>query len=104
MQKLPSTLTPQVRASRLLVQQKEEAQERVTQQGRTTRSECGHNSPNYLFFWRQTITLASPLSGHGQITTSKDGCDDGLNARERLTPVAVIETDDKMDDGTDDDG
>ncbi len=64
-------------------------QERVKQQGRTTHSECGHSSPSYLSLWRQAITLASPLSGHGQRTTAKDGCDDGLSARERLAPVAV---------------
>jgi hypothetical protein len=54
-------------------------------------------------------------------TTAKDGCDEGLNARERLAPVAVdaaavlstrerlalvavIRTDEGTDDGTDDDG
>jgi hypothetical protein len=121
MQKPPSAPTSQVKANRLLVQQKEEAQERVKQQGKTTRSECGHSSPSYLSLWRQAVTLASPLSGHGQKTTAKDGCDDGLSARERLapvaidtaamlsarerlTPVAVIGTDDRTDDGTDDDG
>jgi hypothetical protein len=39
--------------------EEEEAQERVKQQGRTTRSECGHSSPSYLSLWRQVITLAS---------------------------------------------
>ncbi len=121
MQKPHSAPTPQVRASRLLVQQKEQAQERVKQQGRTTRSECGHSSPSYLSLWRQAVTLASPLSGHGQRTTAKDGCGDELSAREtlapvavdaaavlsareRLAPVAVIGTDEGTDDGTDDDG
>jgi len=52
--------TTQVRASRLLVKQKEEAQEWVTQQGRTTRFECGHNSPKfckappYWYHWGQS--------------------------------------------------
>jgi hypothetical protein len=89
MQKPPSALTPQVRASRLLVQQKEETQERIKQQGRTTRFKCGHSSPSYLSLWRQAVTLTSPLSRHGERRTTKDGCDDGLSARERLTPVAV---------------
>jgi len=44
----PSAPTPQGRAGRLLVQQKEEAKERVKQQGRITRSDCGHSSPGYL--------------------------------------------------------
>jgi hypothetical protein len=92
MQKPPSAPMPQVRASRLLVQQKEEVQEQVKQQGRTTRSKCGHSSPSYLSLWRQAITLASPLSKHGQRTTAKDGCDNGLSARERLAPVAVDAT------------
>ncbi len=35
------------------------------------------------------ITLASPLSWHGQRTMAKDGCNDGLSAKERLAPVAV---------------
>jgi hypothetical protein len=48
MQKPPSAPTPEGRAGRLLVQQKEEAKERVKQQGRTTRSDCGHSSPGYL--------------------------------------------------------
>jgi hypothetical protein len=121
MQKPPSAPTPQVRASKLLVQQKEEAQERVKQQGKTTRSKCGHSSPNYLSIWRQAVTLASPFSGHGQKTTAKDGCDDRLSARERLAPVAgdaatvlsarerlapvaVIGTDEETDDGMDDNG
>ncbi len=115
--KPPSAPMPQVRASRLLVQQKEEAQERVKQQGRTTRSECGHCSPRYLSLWRQAVTLASPLSGHGQRTTAKDGCDDRLSARERLAPMAVdaaavLSTTERLapvavigtNDGTDDDG
>jgi hypothetical protein len=34
---------------------------------------------------------------------AKDGCDDGLSARERLAPVAVIGMDEGTDDGTDDD-
>jgi hypothetical protein len=89
MQKPPSAPMLQVRASRLLVQQKEKAQERVKQQGRTTRSECGHSSPSYLFLWRQAVTLVSPLSRHGQRTTAKDGCGDERSARERLAPVAV---------------
>ncbi len=74
-----------------------------------------------MFLWRQAITLANPLSGHGQRTTAKDGCDNRLNARERLAPVAVnaivvlsarerlapvavIWTDEGTDDGTNDDG
>jgi hypothetical protein len=74
-----------------------------------------------LSLWRQAIILASPLSEHGQRITAKDGCDDGLNVRERLAPVAVnaatmlsarerlapvvvIGTDKGMDDGTNDDG
>jgi len=74
-----------------------------------------------LSLWRQAITLASPLSGHGQRITAKDGCDDGLSARERLAPVAVdvaavlsamerlalvavIGIDEGTDDGTNDDG
>ncbi len=73
-----------------------------------------------MFLWRQAITLANPLSGHGQRTTAKDKCNDGLSARERLapvvvdtaavlsarerlTPVAVIGTDEGTDDGMDDD-
>jgi hypothetical protein len=71
------------------VQQKQEAQDQVKQQGRTTRSECGHSSPSYLSLWRQAVTLASPLSRQGQRTTAKDGCDDRLSARESLAPVAV---------------
>jgi hypothetical protein len=82
------------------MQQKEEARERVKQQGKTTRSICGHSSPNYLSLWKQAVTLVSPLSEHGQRTTAKDGCDNGLSTRERLAPVAVIGT----DEGTDDDG
>jgi hypothetical protein len=89
MQKPPSVSILQVRASRLLVQQKEEAQRRVKQQGKTTRFECGHSSPSYLSLWRQAVTLASPVSGHGQRTTARDGCGDKLSAKERLAPVAV---------------
>jgi len=63
MQKPPSPQTPQGRAGKLLVQQKEEAEERVKQQGRTTRSECGHSRPGYLSLRRQAVTLANPLSG-----------------------------------------
>jgi hypothetical protein len=47
MQKPPSAPTPQGRAGRLLVQQEEEAKERVKQQGRTTRSDGGHSRPGY---------------------------------------------------------
>jgi hypothetical protein len=99
------------------VQQKEEAQQQVKQQGISTCFECGHNSPNYLSLWRQAVTLASPLSGHGQRTTAKDGCNDELSARERLAPVAVdaaamLSARERlapvavigMDEGTDDDG
>jgi hypothetical protein len=70
-----------------------------------------------LSLWRQAITLASPLSGHGQRITAKDGCDNELSARERLTPVAVdaaavLSARERLapvavigtDDGTDDDG
>jgi hypothetical protein len=41
-----------------------------------------------------------PRIGHGQRTTTKDGCNDELSTRERLAPMAVM----GMDDGTDDDG
>jgi hypothetical protein len=37
--------------------EEEEAQERIKQQGRTTRSECGHGSPSYLSLWRQAIRM-----------------------------------------------
>jgi hypothetical protein len=63
MQKPHSAPTPQGRAGRLFVQQKEEAKERVKQQGRTTRSECGHSRPGFLSLRRQVVTLANPLSG-----------------------------------------
>jgi hypothetical protein len=59
----PSAPTPQGRAGRLLVQQTEEAKERVKQQRRTTRSVCGHSRPGYLSVRRQAVTLANPLSG-----------------------------------------
>jgi hypothetical protein len=62
-QKPPSAPTPGGRAGRLLVQQKEEAKERVKQQGRTTRSECGHSLSSYLSLRMQAVTLANPLSG-----------------------------------------
>jgi hypothetical protein len=94
-----------------------QAQERVKQQGRTTRSECGHSSPSYLSLWRQAITLASPLNGHGQRKTAKDGCSDRLSAKERLAPVvvdavAVLSARERLapaavigtDEGTDDNG
>jgi hypothetical protein len=55
--------TPQGRASRVLVQQKEAAKQRVKQQRRTTRSDCRHSSPRYLPLRRQVVTLASPLGG-----------------------------------------
>jgi hypothetical protein len=63
MQKPPSAPTAQGRAGRLLVQQKEEAKERVKQQGRTTRSECVNSRPSYLSLRRQAVTRANPLSG-----------------------------------------
>ncbi len=59
MQTPPSASTPQGRAGRLLVQQKEEAKERVKQHGRTTRSECGHSRPGYL-----SLRLHCHLSFH----------------------------------------
>ncbi len=52
-------------------EEEEEAQERVKQQGRTTRSKCEHSSPNYLFLWRQAITLANPLSGHRWLSSGR---------------------------------
>jgi len=63
MKKPPSAPTPQGRAGRVFVQQKEKAKERVKQQGRTTRSECGHSRPGYLSLGRQVVTLANPLRG-----------------------------------------
>jgi len=44
-------------------EEEEEVQKQVKQQGRTTPSECGHNSPSYLSLWRQAITLASSTGG-----------------------------------------
>ncbi len=64
---------------------------------------------------------ASPFFKHTKRSPVKSGCDDGLSARKRLAPVAidatavssarerlasvaVIGTDERTDDGTDDDG
>jgi hypothetical protein len=46
-----------------MVQQKEEAKERVKQQGRTTRSECGLSRSGYLCLRRQVVALSNTLSG-----------------------------------------
>jgi hypothetical protein len=62
-QRPTSAPTPQGRASRLLVQQKEYADERVKHQRRTTRSDCRHSSPRYFPLWKQVVTLANPLGG-----------------------------------------
>jgi hypothetical protein len=58
-----SAPTPQGRASRLLVQQKEDVKERVKHQRRTARSDCQHSSPRYLPLRRQVVSLANPLGG-----------------------------------------
>jgi hypothetical protein len=62
-QRPTSAPTSQGRASRLLLQQKEDAKERVKHQRRTARSDRQHSSPRYLPLRRQVVTLANPLGG-----------------------------------------